>query len=269
MSNMTALTFLQVGRARLAVHTFGQGPPAVLIHGYPLDHRAWLDVCASPLAKEHTLVAVDLRGHGMSPWACDPAHAMELFADDVAAVIESLGSEAVHVVGLSMGGYVALALWERHRRWVRSLTLVDTRSASDSEQGKAGRQAAMEATVHAGRHTLATAMLERLVPEHTDLLVKARIATMIEALPVETIVADLRGMRDRADRSWLLGTIDVPTLVVVGEHDTLTPPEEAKRIARAIPGARLCVVPGSGHLVPMEAPAVLVRELGAFWRGKG
>jgi pimeloyl-ACP methyl ester carboxylesterase len=124
----------------------------------------------------------------------------------------------------------------------------------------------MEAVVNAGRPTLAAAMIERLLCPDADLIVKARVGSMIESLAVETIVADLRGMRDRADRTWLLPTITVPTLVLVGERDTLTPPEDARAMARAIPGARLVVVPSSGHLVPLEAPAVLARELGAFWR---
>jgi pimeloyl-ACP methyl ester carboxylesterase len=263
---MPDCTFLEVGRARLAVHAAGHGPAAVLIHGYPLDHRVWIDLLASPLAEQHTLIAVDLRGHGASPWAGDTAHPMELLADDVAAVIQAVAKGPAHVVGLSMGGYVTLALWERHARWVRSIALVDTRSAADSDEGKAGRQAAMEAVVNAGRPTLAAAMIERLLCPDADLIVKARVGSMIESLAVETIVADLRGMRDRADRTWLLPTITVPTLVLVGERDTLTPPEDARAMARAIPGARLVVVPGSGHLVPLEAPAVLARELGAFWR---
>jgi pimeloyl-ACP methyl ester carboxylesterase len=262
---MLTTTTIDVGLARLAVHTTGQGPPAVLIHGYPLDHRMWLDVLASPLAQQRTLCAVDLRGHGASPWAGDDAHAIELFADDVAAVIASLPAAAADVVALSMGGYVALALYERHPGRVRSLALVDTRAAADGETGKAGRQAAMEAAVTSGRRALAEAMIERLVPAEADLLVKARIATMIEGLPVETIIADLRGLRDRADRNWLLPKIAVPVLVVVGERDTLTPPSEARTMASAIPGARFVIVPGAGHMVPIEAPDVLVRELGAFW----
>ncbi len=225
----------------------------------------WLDVLASPLAQQRSLLALDLRGHGHSPWAGDGSHSMELFADDVAAVIESVGAGPADIVAMSMGGYAALALYERHAGRVRSLTLVDTRPGADNDSGRAGRQAAMEAAVTSGRRALAEAMIERLVPTDADLLVKGRLASMIEGLPVETIIADLRGLRDRADRTWLLPRIAVPTLVVVGERDTLTPPSEARQMASAISGARLVVVPGAGHVVPLEAPDVLVRELGAFW----
>src|SRR5262249_20648013 len=142
LARMSDTRFVEVGRARLAVHSTGRGPPAILVHGYPLDHRMWFDVQASALAQQRTLIAVDLRGHGESAWAGDHVHAMELFADDLAAVIESTGAGAADVVALSMGGYAALALCERHPTRVRSLALVDTRASADSEAGKAGRQAA-------------------------------------------------------------------------------------------------------------------------------
>jgi len=260
-------TFVDVSGARVAVHALGEGPPAVFVHGYPFDHRMWLDVLASPLASTNRLVAVDLRGHGMSPWARDAVHTMERFADDVAAAIEALGSGPAHVVGSSMGGYVALALCERRPDLVRSLALVDSRAAADTEAGKEGRLAAMAAAVNDGRRAVAVAMLERLLPRDADLTVRARIVTMIEAQPVETMVADLRGMRARADRTALLGSIAVPALVVVGALDEITPPDEAARMAQALAGARLVVVPDRGHMVPMEAPDVLVLELAAFWLG--
>jgi pimeloyl-ACP methyl ester carboxylesterase len=257
--------FVTAGGARLAMHAAGEGPPAILIHGYPLDHRMWLDLQASELAGARTLVAVDLRGHGRSPWAGDATHGMERFADDVAAQIASLGDGPADVVGLSMGGYVALALYERHPERVASLALVDTRAAADTEAARVAREASMAAAVDAGRSALARSMSERLLAAGADLMVRARVATMIESLPLETIVADLRGMRDRVDRRDLLARIAVPTLVVVGEADQITPPDEARAMAGAIPGARFALVPRAGHLVPMEAPATLVRELGSFW----
>mgnify|MGYP000925235068 CR=1 FL=1 len=106
--------FITFESTRLAVHVAGRGPVAILLHGYPLDHRMWLDALQGPLAQQRTLVALDLRGHGLSPWCGDRAHTMELFADDVATVIHTLSDEPVDLVGLSMGGYAALAVMERH-----------------------------------------------------------------------------------------------------------------------------------------------------------
>jgi pimeloyl-ACP methyl ester carboxylesterase len=114
-------------------------------------------------------------------------------------------------------------------------------------------------------------MLDKLLakrPDHArDLMLRARVQTMAESLPVETIVADLRGLRDRPDRTSMLATITVPTLVVVGSEDPISTPVESEQIAKSIRGARLAVVPGCGHLVPMEDPGSFAQQLGAFWRG--
>ncbi|MBX3462346.1 MAG: alpha/beta fold hydrolase [Planctomycetes bacterium] len=262
--------FVAFDHTRLAVHLAGRGPLAVLLHGYPLDHRMWLDAMHGPLAERHTLVAVDLRGHGQSPWCGDAVHAMDTFADDVSAVIRTLSDEPVHVVGLSMGGYVAQALWARHAPLVRSLALVDTRAAADAMAARAARDAAARAVVEQGRRALATGMLDKLLAKRAaddpfGLLLRARVLSMATSLPVETIVADLRGLRDRPDRTGMLPSITVPTLVVVGSDDAITPPAEAQRMAAAIAGAELVEVPRCGHLVPMEEPAAFARALGAFW----
>lgn len=255
---------------RLAVHTAGKGPIAVLLHGYPLDHRMWLDTMHGPLAEQRTLVAIDLRGHGQSPWCGDPVHTMDLLADDVAVVVRTLTDEPVDVMGLSMGGYVAQAVWARHAQLVRSLCLVDTKAPGDDDAGKAGRDAAMRTVLEKGRAAIAAGMAEKLFAKRAaddphGMLLRARLQSMIEGTPVETILADLRGLRDRPDRSAMLGSVTVPTLVVVGSEDVLTPVAEAQRIANAVPGARLVVVPGCGHLTPMEDPAAFAAAVGAFW----
>ncbi len=264
--------FISFEHVRLAVHLAGRGPLAVLVHGYPLDHRMWLDVMNGPLAAQRTFAAIDLRGHGQSPWCGDAVHAMELFADDVSAVIRTLTDDAVDVVGLSMGGYVVQALWAEHAPLVRSLVLVDTRARPDDEAGKAGRDVAMKTVVEKGRTPIAAGMIAKLLAPRAEsdphgLLLRARVQTMAESLPVETIVADLRGLRDRPDRTSMMSLITVPTLVVVGREDVITPPAEAVQMAKAIPGSRLAVVPGCGHLTPMEDPVAFARELGAFWQG--
>lgn len=263
--------FLSFEHTTLAVHMAGRGPLAILLHGYPLDHRMWLDAMHGPLAQQRTLVALDLRGHGQSPWCGDTVHSMDLFADDVATVIHTLTDDPVDVVGLSMGGYVAQAVWANHHELVRSLALVDTRARGDDDAAKAGRDAAVRTVVEKGRAAIATGMLPKLLAPRGEadphgLLLRARLQSMIEGQPVESIVADLRGLRDRPDRTAMLGAITVPVLLVVGEHDAITPAAEMKAMAAAIPGARCAVLPGCGHMSPMEDPAGFARELGTFWQ---
>ncbi|MEO6593200.1 MAG: alpha/beta fold hydrolase [Planctomycetota bacterium] len=266
--------FIAFENTRLAVHLAGHGPLAMLLHGYPLDHRMWLDVMHGPLAEQRTLAAIDLRGHGQSPWCGDTVHTMELLADDVSTVIHTLTDDAIDIVGLSMGGYVAQALWQHHGGLVRSLALVDTRSRSDDDAGKASRNSAAQTVVAQGRGALAAGMLPKLLASRPasdahGLMLRARLQTMMEAQSIETIVADLRGLRDRPDRTDMLPSIAVPTLVVVGSEDAITPRAESEQMAKSIPGAKLAVVAGCGHMTPMEDPATFARELGAFWRALG
>lgn len=257
----------ELGRATtLAVHLAGSGPLAVLLHGYPLDHRQWLDQLHGPLAARRTLAAIDLRGHGLSPATADPVLSMELLADDVAAVIHTLADGAADVAGLSMGGYVAFALWARHPEFVRSLVLTNTRAVADTQEARAGRDAAIATVTTKGRAAIADAMLPKVLAPGADPLLAARVRTMIESLPVETIVGDLRGLKARADRTSLLPTIRVPTLVIGGDQDPIAPRAETEAMANAIPGAQLAVIPGTAHLTPLERPAEWAAAVAASWQ---
>jgi len=251
--------------ARLAVHLAGHGPLALLVHGYPLDHRLWLDTLHGPLAAHRTLAAVDLRGHGDSPGAGDAVHTMELFAHDLAAVLRSLTDAPADVVGLSMGGYAAFALRTLAPTLVRSLVLTNTRAVADDDAAKAGRAAAIATVVEHGPRAIATAMLPKLLAPTADPLLRARVLDMVTATPTATIVADLRGLAARPDRRPELATLGVPALVIAGEHDPIATPAESTAMAAAIPGARCEVLPGTAHLAPMEAPARFADAVTAFW----
>jgi pimeloyl-ACP methyl ester carboxylesterase len=163
-----------VGRARIAAHVAGRGPLALLVHGYPLDHRMWLDLLHGPLTRSRTLCAVDLRGHGESPWAGDHVHTMEQFADDLAAIVRTLGDGTADVVALSMGGYAALALVERHHTCVRTLALVDTRATADTPEGQAARQTMAQNVVERGRRWLGEQMVQKLVAADCEAIVGCR-----------------------------------------------------------------------------------------------
>jgi len=264
--------FISFDTTRIAVHIAGSGPLAILLHGFPIDHRMWLDVMSSPLCEQHTFAAIDLRGHGLSPWSGNNVHTMDLMADDVSAVIRTLTDDPVDIVGLSMGGYIAQALVARHPELVSSLALVSTRARGDTDEQSAGRELAIGTVLHEGRAALAAAMIEKLlapIDDHNShcQMVRARLSTMIESLPVETIVADLRGLQGRKDRSDTTSSVTAPVLVVVGEHDAITPKTETAAWAASIPGAQHTVVPGAGHVSPMENPAEFVRVLAQFWDG--
>ena len=257
---------IAVNGTTLAYRSTGDGPLALFVHGYPLDSSMWIDQLHD-LAGLRRCVAIDLRGYGASGPITGAPLTMEQIADDLAAAVGALGADQADVVALSMGGYGALALWERHPGVVRSLVLADTRSLPDTEEGRRRREDGAVNAVTGGRPALAEALSGALLAAGADLKARARLRTMVEATPYETIVASLRGMAARPDRTDLLATITVPTLVVVGEQDTLAPPEEMHQLAGSIPGAVFRVVPGAGHLPPIEMPADFGAALADFFTG--
>jgi 3-oxoadipate enol-lactonase len=245
------------------IRELGNGPPVLLLHGYPLDGAMWSGV-ARALAPNLQILKPDLPGHGENE--APAPRSLEEHADFLEALLAALPGP-VGLAAFSMGGYVALALMKRRPEKVRALALVDTRAGADDEAGRAKRNEAI-ATVRAeGVAPIAQAMLGKLLsPEglkKADLVERAsRIMTRQKA---ETVEADLVGMRDRPDQTASLSSIAVPTLVVVGELDVLTPPSEAQAMASGIPGARLVTIPGAGHLAPMERPRAVADALRAFF----
>lgn len=252
-----------VNGTTLAYEDRGAGPLAMFVHGFPLDHRMWL-AQLDALADMRRCVAMDLRGYGQSARTALDALTMELLADDVAGLIGWLGEERADIVSLSMGGYVTLALWQRHPGVVRSLALFDTRSAADSEEERGRRTETAQKVVAQGRGWLAETLAPALFGSRPPLAARARLRSMIESTPYETIVASLNGMGQRADLTSLLPSISVPVLIAVGEEDKRTPPSIAQAMVAAIPGAQLVVIPGAGHLTPIETPQLASQALRSF-----
>ena len=258
------MPYLQLDDTVLHYREHGTGPLALFVHGYPLDSTLWLDQLHA-LSDARRCVAVDLRGFGCSEPTRLEVLTMERHADDLAAAVRALGVGAADVVALSMGGYVALALLERHPTSVRSLALVDTRSEADSEAARKGRDTAAAKLLAQGRSALAGDQLAALLAPSASNLARARLRSMIEGTRYETLIAALEGMKRRADRTDVLARAHIPVAVVVGERDTLTPPAEAQAMANRIAGARFTVVPGAGHLTPIEAPEALESALRGLW----
>jgi pimeloyl-ACP methyl ester carboxylesterase len=208
----------------------------------------------------YKVIAPDLRGHGDSP-APEGDYTIDEMADDVIELLDDLGLDVPVVVGgLSMGGYVALSLVARFPQRVRALMLMDTRAAGDSPEAAEKREELARAVLAAGNAGPAVeAMTPRLFARITQEQRPERVAPLRELMESNTargIVGALRAMASRPDRRADLDAIRVPTLVIVGEDDVVTPPAEAQALADAISGSRLEVIPGAGHLAPYENPAI-------------
>jgi len=242
---------------KLAFSDTRHAPTLVLLHGFPLSREMWVEQLAS-IGSLYRVIAPDLRGHGQSE-SPDGAYTMEEMADDVVELLDRLEvKQPVVLGGLSMGGYVALALVLRHPQRVRGLILCDTRAAADTPEAAKGRE---ETARNVLREGTGRWMIETMVPrlfgkttrEKHPQRVEAMLALMERTSP-RGIAGALRGMAIRTDRRGDLQRITVPTLVLVGEDDVISPPAEARELAGSIPHARLEIIPAAGHLAPYENP---------------
>lgn len=248
----------------IAVEDRGQGLPLVLIHAFPLDSRMWQAQCGA-LVPQCRCIMPNIRGFGGS----EPhgPHTVERYADDVIAVLDALRIERAVIGGLSLGGYVALAIWRRHRERVRALILADTRAEADTDEVRARRAELAELAREKGADAVAARQLTGLVGkstrEHNPDLYDAVHAMMLSA-SVEGITGALAAMAQRPDSTELLPGIDVPTLVIGGEEDAITPIKGMRAMAAAIPAARFEGIAGAGHLSSVERPAAFNHVVSEF-----
>jgi 3-oxoadipate enol-lactonase len=248
----------------------GEGPDAlVLIHGFPFNSASWRPQLEQPVPGWR-IIAPDLRGFGESGPLPGNRLPMDVLAADVITLLQHLGLKNAVVGGLSMGGYVALALLRAAPQLVRALVLSDTRATPDSAEGKQGRLKNAK-HVHAhGTAALIDAMLPRLLSIETRAErspVEQELRAIMQAASAPAVVAALLGMAERSDSTPLLRNINVPTQVIVGQHDEITPPGDARLMARAIPGALIEIIAGAGHVPNLEKPAEFNRVLSTFLKG--
>lgn len=247
--------------AGAAGHEPGRGT-VLFLHAFPLDREMWADQAQAVQAAGWMYAAPDFPGFGEAPLA--GAETLEEYADRAAAVLESVGSDRAVVVGLSMGGYAAFRLLERRPGLVRALVLADTRAGPDSPEAADGRRRNAERTEREGTAWLQAEMLPKLLGPEADETVRDQVRATLSRAKPEAVAAALRALASRPDSTGLLAGIKVPTLVVVGADDAITPPEEARRMAEAIPGAQLEVIPVAGHLANLENPEAFDRVLLGF-----
>ena len=225
----------------------------VLLHAFPLDSRMF-DGVRTDLSAAATLLTPDLRGFGSGPPLADAPPDLGVLADDVVTAMDAAGIGRAIVGGVSMGGYVSLALLRRHPDRVAGLLLVDTRSGPDDAAAVERRQG-VAARADGGDIASGPDAIAPLVAEGTSDDVRAALAAIAGAVPPVTVAWAQRAMAARPDSTAVLAGASVPVLIVVGERDAVTPPAAAREMAAAATDAELVVLPGVGHLTPAEAPA--------------
>jgi pimeloyl-ACP methyl ester carboxylesterase len=246
----------------------GRGEALVLLHGFPFDRSMWREQ-SEVLSATCRVIAPDLRGLGETPLGGEAA-TMGAMAEDVAALLDASGVRRVVLGGLSMGGYVAFEFFRRFPERVRALVLADTRPQADTDDGRRTREENARLVLRDGMRPLVESMLPKLLSastrEHNPEVVE-RVRAMMLAVKPEGAAAALRGMAGRRDQTALLPEINVPTLILVGAEDPITPPSDAEAMAAKIEGSRLVRVEGAAHLSNVERPEEFNRALKDFVDG--
>ena len=243
----------------------GQGLPLLLIHGFPLAGSIWRKQLTG-LADCCRVIAPDLRGFGQSQ-APETGYSMNVFADDLVALLDRLAIDRAVFCGMSMGGYVVLNLLDRYPDRVAGVCFVVTRAGADDAAGKARRTVLAEEVRKAGAGAAAEAFSTILFAPQTlvanpELVAETR--ELMLAAPPAGLAGGLLAMRDRPDYSARLGEFHQPALVIGAADDMAIPPTESRLLAEGLESARFCLVPRAGHMVMLEQPEAVNQALAEF-----
>jgi pimeloyl-ACP methyl ester carboxylesterase len=244
-----------------------QALPVVFVHGFPFSHAMWhrqLQVVSS----EFRAIAYDVRGMGESSVG-DGQYTIEEHVDDLIALLDDMGIASAVVVGLSMGGYIALRALERNLPRFRAAILCDTRSEADSNEERLGRALAVAEVKRRGAPAFADDFVKKIfangslarIPDEISL-----IHGIISRTTPIAIAGTLLALAARTDTTASLGKLNIPTLILVGDQDITTPPEASRSMHQKIPGSTLRIIPDAAHMSPLENPEAVNGAMMAFLR---
>jgi len=252
---------------QLAYHQQGSGTPILLVHGYPFNSQIWNRASDLLAARDFCVIAPDLRGFRQSPLLSDSIQVttMECFADDLFLLLQKMGiTEKVVLVGLSMGGYVAIQFAKKYEDRLSEMILCGTKTVADTPPIADNRRKQAAALLD-GSLTLAEvadAMVPKLFSPATherkpELLTELR-NIILESPHVPGVAAATLGMAERTDTGDILRQLAIPVLAVCGSDDQFTPPSEMRELAKAARQGTFLEIPEAGHLLPMEQPECFV-----------
>jgi pimeloyl-ACP methyl ester carboxylesterase len=253
------------GDAEIAYEVLGDGPPVVLLHPFPTNHE-WWQPAAQNLLQRYRVILPDLRGHGESEVGEGPA-TMDKHAADLARVLDDAEVGRAVMAGVSIGGYLLFEFWRRFRGRVAGLALIDTKATADKPDAYKARLATASDVIERGTEPFIEGMLLKVFGETTrrsrpDLLETAR--HMMLKMSAEDVSLVQRGMAERPDSVATLKTINVPTLILTGDEDTLTPVADAEVMRQNISGSELKVIPKAGHFAAYEQSELVGKLLRQF-----
>lgn len=255
-----------VNGGKISYQERGAGLPIVLIHGFPLDGRVFDDQLAG-LSDSFRVIVPDLPGFGRSAPA--QAFTMRGLAADLRAFLKQIGALPCVLGGLSMGGYVVLPMAEMFPADLKGLILLDTRAEADTDEARQNRDRMAAAARERGAAAVVEMMFGKMLAQstaHQRPHVAQKLRQVMSEQPVDAIVYALAAMRDREDFRPRLGSIQTPTLIVVGEYDAITPPANAETMRSGLPRGWLITIPDSGHMPVMEQPESVNEAIRRFIR---
>jgi len=242
-----------------------QGLPVVFIHGFPFSHGMW-EPQMNVMPNNIHAIAYDVRGHGASDVG-DGQFTIELFVDDLIALLDHLFIKKAILCGLSMGGYIALRTFEKYPDRVCGLILCDTKSEPDTNAAKINRTVTMKAVKAAGVPAFAEDFVKNIFWDKTferNPNVIAFIKQIICANSPRGICGTLLALGSRTDTTPVLSSIHIPTCIIVGEHDKLTPPSDAQTMHTMIDGSELHILPYAAHMSNLENTQEFNERIMAF-----
>jgi 3-oxoadipate enol-lactonase len=262
---MIAMERIKSGDTEIAYETIGNGAPVVLLHPFPLHHEMWKPAIQI-LVSRYRVILPDLRGHGESGVGEGPA-TMDKHAMDLARILDAEGVGRALFAGVSIGGYALFEFWRRFRGRVAGLVLCNTKAQADSAEARSGRVQAAAEVLERGAEPFFESMSPKVLGPTTrrsrpDLVDGA--LRMMKKMSAENVAAVLRGMAERPDSIETLKTINVPTLIVTGDEDTMTGVPEAELMRQHIRGSELKVIAHAAHYSPWEQPGEVGKVLRQF-----
>ncbi|MGH9496719.1 MAG: alpha/beta fold hydrolase [Candidatus Sulfotelmatobacter sp.] len=256
------------GDAEIVYWVLGDGPAVILLHPFPVNHAFWLPAAAA-LSTRYRLILPDLRGHGESNVGEGPA-TMEKHADDIARVMDDADVRKAPLVGVSIGGYAMFEFWRKYGSRASALGLCNTKAPADNDEGRAARLQAANEVVERGTEQFFEGMVQKVLGRTTREArpdIAAAALRMMNKMSPQDVAQVQRGMAERPDSVEALRTINVPTLLITGDEDSVTGVNEAELMHRHISGSRMIVIPKAGHYSPFEQPESVGRVLRQFLDG--
>jgi 3-oxoadipate enol-lactonase len=242
----------------------GKGNPVIFIHGFPFNKNMWNSQIDALLY--HHCIAYDIRGFGNSTAGSDE-FSIDLFADDLDDIMNLLETESAVICGLSMGGYIALRAAVKYPHRIKGLILWDTQCIADTPEGREKRYKVIEQIEASGLNAYAEASVKNLFCEKSFADNNPNIDVikhMILNSSPSSVIATLKALANRSETCSYLSDINVPTLILCGREDKITPPAQAEVLHSGMKGSSLKIIEDAAHVSNLEQPALFNEAIGEF-----